>query len=163
MEYTTNYHLPQWVESDRIMMGDFNQMCSDMEAGLTSNAQAAAAAQAAAGNAQNAAENAQASADADQAEAAKLPYVVGSYTGTGSNVTITLGFRPSFVLICGHLATDALNTDKNILYAFGATGGHVVSTKIQITDTGFIARDRTEDLYPDFSFSGRTYDYIAFR
>ncbi len=163
MEYTTNYHLPQWVESDRIMMGDFNQMCSDMEAGLTSNAQAAAAAQTAAGNAQNAAENAQASADAAQAEAAKLPYVVGTYRGTGENVTITLGFRPSFVLICGHSAGSALNTDQNILYVFGATGGHVVTTKIQITDTGFIARDQTQDLYPDFSKNGRVYDYIAFR
>lgn len=42
MEYTKNYHLPQWVKSDRIMMEDFNQMCKDMEAGLTANASAAA-------------------------------------------------------------------------------------------------------------------------
>ena len=34
MNYTENYHLPQWVKSDRIMMEDFNQMCTDMEAGL---------------------------------------------------------------------------------------------------------------------------------
>ena len=34
MNYTTNYHLPQWVESDRIMMEDFNQMCVDIENGL---------------------------------------------------------------------------------------------------------------------------------
>ena len=54
MEYTINYHLPQWAESDRIMMGDFNQMCSDMEAGLTSNAQAAAAAHGVCGAARSA-------------------------------------------------------------------------------------------------------------
>ena len=24
MNYTTNYHLPQWVETDRIQMEDFN-------------------------------------------------------------------------------------------------------------------------------------------
>lgn len=36
MEYTSKYHLPQWVESDRIMMEDFNQMCRDVEAGLES-------------------------------------------------------------------------------------------------------------------------------
>ena len=35
MNYTTNYHLPQWVKTDRIMMDDFNQMCADIEAGLT--------------------------------------------------------------------------------------------------------------------------------
>ena len=25
MNYTTNYHLPQWVETDRIQMEHFNQ------------------------------------------------------------------------------------------------------------------------------------------
>ena len=34
MEYTKNYHFPQWAENDRIMMQDFNQMCADMEKGL---------------------------------------------------------------------------------------------------------------------------------
>lgn len=35
MNYTENYHLPQWVETDRVMMKDFNRMCADIEAGLT--------------------------------------------------------------------------------------------------------------------------------
>ena len=34
MNYTTNYHLPQWVETDRIQMEDFNQMCSDIDEGI---------------------------------------------------------------------------------------------------------------------------------
>ena len=41
MDYTKNYHLPQWVKSDRIMMDDFNRMCVDLENGLTGNRQAA--------------------------------------------------------------------------------------------------------------------------
>ncbi len=41
MNYTENYHLPQWAKSDRIMMEDFNQMCKDMEDGMTGNAQKA--------------------------------------------------------------------------------------------------------------------------
>ncbi|MDE7219353.1 MAG: hypothetical protein K2O45_07010 [Oscillospiraceae bacterium] len=41
MNYTANYHLPQWDETDRIMRTDFNRMCADMEAGMTLNAQAA--------------------------------------------------------------------------------------------------------------------------
>ena len=41
MDYTKNYHLPQWVKSDRIMMDDFNRMCADIENGLTGNRQAA--------------------------------------------------------------------------------------------------------------------------
>ena len=35
MNYTTNYHLPQWVEEDRIMMTDFNEAMESIEEGLT--------------------------------------------------------------------------------------------------------------------------------
>lgn len=38
MEYTKNYHLPQWAETDRIMRTDFNQMCANIETGLTQTA-----------------------------------------------------------------------------------------------------------------------------
>lgn len=34
MNYTANYRLPQWVEDDRILMEDFNQMCRNIESGL---------------------------------------------------------------------------------------------------------------------------------
>ena len=44
MNYTKNYHLPQWVKSDRLMMDDFNAAMADIESGLTQNAQTAAAA-----------------------------------------------------------------------------------------------------------------------
>ena len=162
MEYTTNYHLPQWVESDRIMMGDFNQMCSDMEAGLVSNAQAAAAAQAAAGNAQNAAENAQASADAAQAEAAKLPYVVGSYTGTGQQMTITLGFRPSFLIINGGVITYSLNSDELATWQI-ATNGNTLPECVTFTNTGFTLLKLADKQYPRLIIAERNYDYIAFK
>ena len=42
MNYTENYHLPQWDETDRIMRADFNRMCADMEAGLPKTARDAA-------------------------------------------------------------------------------------------------------------------------
>jgi len=42
MNYTENYHLPQWEETDRIMRTDFNQMCADMEEGMCKNAASAA-------------------------------------------------------------------------------------------------------------------------
>lgn len=34
MNYTENYHLPQWEESDRVMMKDFNQMCASIDEGI---------------------------------------------------------------------------------------------------------------------------------
>ena len=79
MEYTINYHLPQWAESDRIMMGDFNQMCSSIDQGLTT---------------------AQSSADKAYSPE-KKPYAVGSYTGNHGIKTINLGFHPSFLIITG--------------------------------------------------------------
>ena len=40
MNYTENYHLPQWDETDRIMRVDFNRMCADIDEGLDKNKQA---------------------------------------------------------------------------------------------------------------------------
>ena len=34
MNYTTNYQLPQWVEEDRIMMEDFNDMAARVDEAL---------------------------------------------------------------------------------------------------------------------------------
>ncbi len=45
MNYTENYHLPQWVKSDRIMMEDFNAAMSSIEGGLTTGGRAKAQAE----------------------------------------------------------------------------------------------------------------------
>lgn len=157
MTRTENCQLPQWAENDPVRREDFNGAMANIDAGITAARQAAK-------TAQGAADAAQGTANTARTEAAALPYATGSYTGTGSNVTITLGFRPSFVIICGHKEGDASNTDEKFLYVFGATGGNVNPSRIQLTDTGFIACARVSYmLYPDFSISGRTYDYIAFR
>ena len=41
MNYTQKYHLPQWDETDRILRTDFNQMCANIENGLSQNASGA--------------------------------------------------------------------------------------------------------------------------
>ena len=38
MNYTTNYHLPQWVEEDRIMMGDFNEAMTNIDQSIAEEA-----------------------------------------------------------------------------------------------------------------------------
>ena len=40
MNYTQHYQLPQWVDSDRILRTDFNDMASKLDAALKSNADA---------------------------------------------------------------------------------------------------------------------------
>ena len=107
MNYTTNYHLPQWVESDRIMMEDFNQMCADIDQGI---------------------KTAQ-----DTAEA--LPYVTGSYTGNGSTQTINLGFKPSFVIITAQSA-DVIGATALLGYT-AVSGGSQISRVLSFGETGF--------------------------
>lgn len=63
MDYTTNYHLPQWVESDRIMMEDFNEAMAAIDGGIKAAQDTADGGAAAAEAAQNAANKAQETAD----------------------------------------------------------------------------------------------------
>ena len=134
MGYTTNYHLPQWVESDRIMMGDFNDAMASIEEGMSSNAEAAA----------------------------EKPYVVGSYTGTGQQMTITLGFRPSFLIINGGVITYSINSEELATWQL-VTAGNVLPQCITFTDTGFTLLKIADNSYPQLTISQRKYDYIAFK
>lgn len=34
MNYTENYHLPQWEETDRIMRTDFNEAMANIDGGI---------------------------------------------------------------------------------------------------------------------------------
>ena len=147
MEYTSNYHLPQWVESDRIMMEDFNQMCSDMEAGLTA---AKATADAAKGIADSA------------YSPVNKPYTIGSYIGNGSDTTVNLGFRPSFLIVSGSQST--VQTGVQALGGYEVfTAGNILADAVTITDNGFTVHTLSNSYYPRLAESGRRYDYIAFR
>ena len=160
MNYTTNYHLPQWVETDRIMMEDFNQMCADIDQGIKT--------------AQDTADTAESKADAAQTTANSVadaytpgnqPYAVGSYTGTGADMTITLGFRPKFLILSGMESTITTNSTSTWDRYFGLCDGSILSLRVAFSDTGFTvyARGGSRQNFPDFTDSGRTYCYIAFR
>ena len=158
MEYTTNYHLPQWVESDRIMMGDFNEAMSNLEGGITTAQEAADAAQSAADNAQNTADTIAGNAYSPT----NKPYVVGSYIGTGQQMTITLGFRPSFLIINGGVITYSLNSDELATWQI-ATNGNTLPECVTFTDTGFTLLKLEDKQYPRLVIAERNYDYIAFK
>ena len=151
MNYTTNYHLPQWVESDRIMMEDFNDAMSGIDQGLAGVQSAAAAAQSAAGTAQAAADAAY-SPD-------NMPYAVGSYTGTGSPLTITLGFQPRFVIVTGQVAAGA--GAYGVTSYAGFSGGAQISSLLVFEENGFTLTGHDE--YPAINLSGVNYSYLAFR
>ena len=81
MNYTENYQLPQWVETDRVLMEDFNDNNEKIDAALAEMAQAAAGA----GNCR---------------------IVYGSYQGTGEYgpshpTTLTFTGKPLAILVSG--------------------------------------------------------------
>ena len=191
MQYTKNYHLPQWVKEDRIMMNDFNQMCADMEAGLNKNAQElktglnkaaqdlktgldktaqdAAAATAAVSTAVSAAaQQAQDTADAALAKANAAyapdqpPYKIGFYTGTDEEMTIELGFQARFLII-------GIGGESDTYFITGNTARR--PTFFQFTQTGFKVKRHIStaegmggtELAPYLVRKGHTYAYIAFR
>ena len=119
--------------------------------------------------AQETAETAQDTADAAQTAASaaftptNMPYVTGTYTGDGTttNRTITLGFKPQFVIISG--MSRGNNKDDESLGWFGIFGEGNVSSDIgTLTNSGFTVRNSSY-AYPKLNNSNCEYSYIAFR
>ena len=153
MNYTENYHLPQWEETDRIMRVDFNDAMANLEEGMT--------------NAQTAADKAQKTADA----AAILPYAIGTYTGAGVNQEINVGFRPRLVIISGFKDSPAVINIEDFacfnICVFGncwvLNTGNYLRTRLHLNLSGFIAIAQHYYAFPNLTQSERVYDYIAFK
>ena len=162
MNYTTNYRLPQWVAEDRILMEDFNQMCTDIDGGIAAAKAAADTAEGKADAAQDTAEAAQNSANAlaDAYTPSNKPYVIGTYTGNGYGTqTITIGFPPSIAIISGEVyTTEEVPGMQYTVIATASSPNMVYST----TDTGFTVH-MSGSYKPLLNTNGRKYRYIAFR
>jgi len=153
MNYTSNHHLPQWSKSDRILMDDFNQMCRNIENSLDANAQAAASAKSTASSAYTAAQTA----------LSGKPYAAGTYAGTGAELSINLGFRPSFVFITSLTVVGTIDEVSKLgVYSCATTGNGNLGKVIQLTSSGFTVYHHPTSL-PKLSLSGRFYEYIAFK
>ena len=138
MNYTTNYHLPQWVETDRIQMEHFNQAMADIDTGV-------AAAQTAADN---------------------KGYIIGSYIGNGSTQAINLGFRPNFLFIGASQPSGTSSSDGASLQfcAILDGGGDRLSGRALLTDTGFtVSVVSSSHIFPLLNQNGYAYRYLAFR
>lgn len=138
MNYTTNYHLPQWVESDRILMEDFNDAMETIDEGLT-----------------------------EAYRPDNLPYVIGSYTGNGDTQTITVGFRPNYLIIGASQSSGTQFSDVTSLQycAIIDGGSDRLFGRAALTDTGFTVSATSTDgnKYPRLNQSGYSYRYLAFR
>lgn len=161
---TKNYGLNQWESADKVVRLDFNEDNMKIDAGMAENKAAAAAAQA--------------TADAAVAKAGSAwgpdncPFVVGTYIGSGTSnthaKTISLGFKPTLVLV-QELAQD--NYGANV--ALGIQGHNYIANTnsdlsvFELTDTGFVVRyhyyNSSFPGAPNLNYNGVTYVYVAFR
>ena len=146
MTQTTNYQLPQWEASDPLRREDFNGAMAGIEAGMTAAQQTADSAGAAAGAAYG---------------PDNKPYVVGSYTGRNANLTITLGFRPSFLMIGGHGLGGSAGAHAKYIFV---SAGSILTECVEFTDTGFLIKYLGSNQYsPSLVEDARLYNYIVFR
>ena len=168
MDYTTNYHLPQWVESDRIMMEDFNEAMAAIDGGIKAAQNTADGGAAAAENAQATADRAEGKADAARTVADTItskaytpenkPFVIGSYTGNGETQTINLGFRPT-ALIVGY--GGIITSNYNVFLTNGTVQPY--EGELTLTDSGFTVTAASDGRTIQLNASGYVYDYIALR
>ncbi len=148
MQHTQNYQLPQWEKSDRIMMEDFNGAMSNIDtaiAGVKSEADAGIK---------------EANSKADAAMTRSL-FVFGTYSGTGTDLTITLGFRPKAILITERCEKgDPVYTLQALLFLDGHDYG-----VITFLDDGVKLTGQSLSAYrePSVNYSPYNYAYVAFR
>ena len=150
MQRTSNYQLPQWEKTDRILMEDFNDMTAKIDAAIDGVKSEAAGAQ----------------STADTALAHKN-YVTGSYQGSSDGTKVTLGFRPSAVITAVRTAKgDKLSTN---VYAYIFINGIEYNEDMfKFEDDGFSLGGQHSPMSgtggtPHVNFQGESYSYIAFR
>lgn len=159
MEYTKNYHLPQWSEEDRIMMTDFNAMCAWIEAGLTENSEALTS---------GLAENDEALAALQQGLGTgekNCRIAWGSYAGNNkfgaeNPTTLRCDFYPVAVL----LHATSYKQDMSIVLSRGQTSAVSVNAleytlQISWLDDG-VSYYTSSEAYAQFNESRTTYYYV---
>ena len=163
MEYTKNYHLPQWAEEDRIQMEDFNDAMASIESGLDSKADEITVTALEEAVSANLGE-----ITANLGAAGKNCRITwGSYTGNGNygsskKTTITTpGFYP--VLVCVGSPSDVSYTSwpwlmmRPCTVAQAMTGYNI---NVSWTDTS-VSWYGDRDANQQMNQSGKTYYYVV--
>ena len=156
MEYTKNYHLPQWVEEDRIQMEDFNRMCADIESGLTAVNSEAVESRAELG-AELAELAAQIGSGGNTCRIVHGTYVGTGTAGTNGKSTLTFNFKPMMVAVFD----PTLSTDVAIMW----TNASSVLYKSKYCTVSWSGNSVTwhsdTNAYQQLNSSGVTYHYVA--
>ena len=125
--YTEHYGLHQWEPEDDFLRTDFNTDFGKIDAAIKG-----------------------VETDANGKLAQKAEVVVGGYTGNGTTQTITLGFKPKFVLVPIYEDKCAATLDNGTNYM------------IVVTEGGFEVTYAKSFSYTP-NTSGTSYRYIAIK
>ena len=138
MNYTQNYQLPQWVETDRILMDDFNDMAEKIEDGLSG------------------------------LEAGTPKVAAGTYTGNNAESrSFSVGFTPKAVYVCTASGLSYTTNAEGYVYGgLAVTGGpvqHKGYAAVEITSSGFTVYQRDLGDYSGIfcNNQGTQYRYLA--
>ena len=135
-----NLKLHLWEPEDDFLRTEFNENFSAIDAAVKADRAAIAMA---------------------QSTAEEKPYVVGNYVGTGKEMHITVGFKPSSVLI---FSDQKQVSTTHAVGRFSAAGRLVGNEMVTMTDTGFtLAAFDQEFWYPMVNYKTFQYEYIAFK
>ena len=151
MNYTTNYHLPQWVETDRLLMDDFNAMTSAIDTALDGH------------DTQLSGFQAQVATKGD------CFIVSGTYTGTGgtgagSPCTLSFDKKPMLVAILPAVDTDSggksmvLVRGSSLVYPYPSN--YNSRCTVTWTDTG-VSWYHPDTAVLQFNQGGAAYNYVA--
>jgi len=167
MEYTTNYHLPQWVETDRIQMKDFNDAMASIENGLDSANQTAAAVQAQVETGLGELSSNVNAILKDVGSGSKNCRIAyGSYSGkgtygAGSPNSLTFGFCPAMLYVIDLEEAKSGNNGKCFLKGcVSITTSMSSTTTLNWSDTGMSWYNNGNAGY-QYNTSGHTYYYCA--
>lgn len=169
MNYTANYKLPQWVESDRILMTDFNDAMEKLDAGLHSKASS----ETVSALAEDVSEQLTSLATGLGSKGKNCRIAWGSYTGTGTVGSsgpnrLTFPFQPKLVwVVYGHHSDGSSPQFASMLlcYPVGAAYGGEAMMDVSWGDKSvewylyYTSSSRSDE--QQYNRSGWTYHWVA--
>ena len=139
MEYTNNYQLPTWAESDRVLMDDFNDMTEKLETALTGHGEALAGK----GNCQ----------------IYTASYVGTNQYGSAHPNTLTFPQKPMIVAVSGHPGDQLFIAFQGVEQALVYVQNFFV---MEFTWSGkSVSWYQQESAFKQLNQSGRTYYVTA--
>ena len=137
MTKTEHYQLPQWEKTDRVLREDFNKAMANIEQAIYAAGETAKAAPAC---------------------------VAGTYLGNDGEISVALGFCPSFMMILPTNRTTSSSQDimgvigtDGIMLATLRYASNGLFTGCRFTKTGF-----TVAAHSGMTTNGVTFRYVAF-